>query len=147
MENGVNLKINELKEQVVSKDDIQDYKREFVCEDSLERAVDGMQRNIDKLMSKINDCESKRKTLALDLNELRSLFTEKVDLKDIQRIDQKLADCAPWEAVRNIFKELYLYLKRDDFDLYKTELKVEFQKFTEQINTLISKKEAMNEIN
>jgi hypothetical protein len=64
-----------------------------------------------------------------DVTSIKSLFSEKVDMKEIQRIETKLAECAPWEAVRGVYKELYLYLRKDDFDLYRTEQTLRHKEF------------------
>jgi hypothetical protein len=55
------------------------------------------------------------------------LFTEKVDWKDISKIEAKIASCAPWDAVRNVYKELSMYMKRDDFEFFKLELEKRFR--------------------
>ena len=31
-------------------------------------------------------------------------------------MEEKIGECAPWESVRNIFKEMYLYVKKEEFD-------------------------------
>lgn len=52
---------------------------------------------------------------------MKTMVTEKVDSKDIRMLEKKVLECAPWETVRNIYKELSFYLKKDDFELYKSE--------------------------
>lgn len=52
---------------------------------------------------------------------MKSLFTEKVDSKDIRMLEKKVESCAPWESVRNVYKELSFYLKKDDFELNKAD--------------------------
>lgn len=52
---------------------------------------------------------------------MKNLFTEKVDAKDIRMLEKKVESCAPWESVRNVYKELSFYLKKDDFELNKAD--------------------------
>jgi hypothetical protein len=54
---------------------------------------------------------------------------------------------APWDAVRNIYKELFLYLKRDDFDVFKSDIAMKFKEFRDLLDKQMTKKEAMDEIN
>ena len=60
---------------------------------------------------------------------MKSMVTEKVDSKDIRMLEKKLQECAPWESVRNVYKELSFYLKKDDFELNKSEIHL-FQRKT-----------------
>ena len=52
----------------------------------------------------------------MDVGSMRSLFPEKVDVKDVSRLEQKLGECATWESVRNVFKEMYTCIRREEFD-------------------------------
>lgn len=53
---------------------------------------------------------------------MRSMFTEKGEAKDIKQLEMKINECAPWDAIRNVYKELNFYLKKDDFDLHRTQI-------------------------
>lgn len=77
---------------------------------------------------------------------IKGLFTEKVDFKDLQRIETKMADFAPWEAVRNVYKELCLYLKKEEFDSHRTEFNMRQHEFGEKLDLMISKNDALMEI-
>ncbi len=97
-------------------------------------------------MSKVQEIDSSRKQLASDLSNIRSTFGEKVDSKDIRLLERKVQDCAPWEAVRNIYKELSFYLKKDDFDLFKTESFLHWREVADKIEPLITKAQVASDL-
>ena len=49
-----------------------------------------LQDNYDSIIEKVNAFESSRKIVDSNLNNMKNLFTEKVDFKDISRIEKKL---------------------------------------------------------
>ena len=97
-------------------------------------------------MSRVQDIDQGRKQLANDLSNIRSTFGDKVDSKDIRLLERKVQDCAPWEAVRNIYKELSFYLKKDDFDLFKTESFLQWREVADKFEPLISKAQVAQDI-
>ena len=63
--------------------------------------------------------EQNKKQLGSDIGYMKSMFNEKVDSKDIRQLEKKMQDLAPWESVRNIYKELSYYLKKDEYETNK----------------------------
>jgi hypothetical protein len=83
MENGVNMKLEKMKEEMLSRDEINMIKKEFPTLEFLERTRLELQKTIDSLMMRISDFENGKKQLGTDITCMKSMFTEKVDFKDI----------------------------------------------------------------
>jgi len=77
---------------------------------------------------------------------MKTVFTDKVDAKDIMALERRVQECAPWEAVRNFYKELSFYLKRDDFDLFKSEFFSYQREISDRLAPLAFKKDVAKDI-
>eukprot|EP00347_Sterkiella_histriomuscorum_P000145 403376999 len=147
VERGLEPKLQQIRDDLISKQFFQDeLTLNYVKIDELERAKSDLQKIIDNLIVRIQEMDSQKRQVNNDLTYMKSQFTEKVDSKDIRMLEKKLESCAPWESVRNIYKELSFYLKKDDFELNKADVNSNLKKMQMNIDTLIPKQEAMREI-
>lgn len=71
---------------------------------------------------RVTELDNSRKTMYNDLGFMKTQISDKVDNKDLKAVEQKVQDCAPWESVRSVYKELSFYLKKDDFELNKQDV-------------------------
>ena len=81
-----------------------------------ERFRNETQKVVDNLGQKVSDFDLARKQISTDLTYMRQIFNEKVDVKELRVIEQRIEMCAPWDAVRQIYKELSGYIKRENFE-------------------------------
>jgi hypothetical protein len=70
------------------------------------------------------------------------MFAEKADVRDLRALDYKIKDFAPWDAVRNIYKELNFYIKYEDFEKTRLWMEEKFDAVNKRIDLMIEKKDA-----
>jgi hypothetical protein len=58
-------------------------------------------------------------------------------------LEARVSDCAPWDTVRNIYKELGYYIKVEDFEIHRLSIMDGFTRIDEKTDTLIGKNEAI----
>lgn len=99
---GINFKLDRLKSDYVSKDELPSFleSQHFVSKRDLQQERGELERQINATLVKISEVENGRKQQGSDLTLIRQMFLEKADLKDIKVLEQKVNECAPWEAVR-----------------------------------------------
>jgi hypothetical protein len=94
----------------------------------------------------VQELEGNKRQVGSDLTYLKNLFNDKVDTKDIRSIEHRIQDLAPWDAVRNVYKEISFYTKRDDFDLFKNDHNYQLRIINEKLELLLAKKEFNKEM-
>mmetsp|Transcript_41293 Transcript_41293/g.30363 ORF Transcript_41293/g.30363 Transcript_41293/m.30363 type:complete len:103 (+) Transcript_41293:119-427(+) len=86
--------------------------------------------------------EHDRQQFGSDITSIRELFKSKVDVKDFIFVSEQVSNCAPWETVRNVYKELAYYIKIDEFEKHRIQLENQIKKVDGKLEVLMKKKEA-----
>nr|ACK37611.1 putative reticulocyte-binding protein 2 [Kahliella matisi] len=146
MENGVIQRMENFIQELVSKEDFNQVKDSYVKKEFFEEIRENLMKGIEGVQNRLSEIDNSRQQVDSNLKNIQSMFTEKVDLSDLSKIEARLADCAPWDAVRNVYKEINLYLRKDDFSIHKAELQKTFKDIQDLLNLLVSKKDVQNEL-
>ncbi|CDW71850.1 UNKNOWN [Stylonychia lemnae] len=140
-------KFEEIRSEMLTKQELRDQLTNTVATPQyIDKMKEDLTKIIDMMNVRVTEIDNSRKILYNDLGFIKGVLQEKCESKDLRMIEKKLGDFAPWESVRSVYKELSFYLKKDDFELNKSEVQGHLRKIEKQQDLLISKQEAMREI-